>query len=46
MISQKDLDSLKPAGFGLSPKYFQKLIDKKLLIKKNKNDFILLKDVK
>ena len=46
IISQKDLDSLKPAGFGLSPKYFQKLIDKKLLIKKNKNDFILLKDVK
>ena len=46
IISFNDLDSLKPAGFGLSPKYFQKIINKKLISKKNKNDFINLKDVK
>tara|TARA_B110000261_G_scaffold162680_1_gene206820 strand:- start:2118 stop:2864 length:747 start_codon:yes stop_codon:yes gene_type:complete len=45
IITIDDIDSIKPSGYGLSPKQYLKIINKKLLKNKNKNDFLSLSDV-
>ena len=45
IITTEDIDSIKPSGYGLSPKQYLKITNKKLLKDKNKNDFLSLSDV-
>lgn len=45
LLKMEDLSSLKPEGFGLSPRYYKKILLKKLKRDMNKNDFISLRDV-
>ena len=45
IIKINDISSLKPEGYGLSPKFFKKIINKKLNRDFLKNEFISLEDV-
>ena len=45
VLKTDDLTSLKPEGYGLSPKYYKKILSKKLKRNMKKHDFILMRDV-
>lgn len=45
IITMDDIGSLKPEGYGLSPKYFEKIINKRLKRNIKKYEFISLNDV-
>lgn len=45
-IMINDLETTKPAGLGISPKEYESVIGRKLIVNKRKGDFINLKDLR